>query len=185
MSEFRVAERYAKSIIQLANERGELEAVHNDMLYFKKVCDECRDFRLMLTNPIITSDKKSAVLMKIFKGGFKELTIKFFELIASKGRESVLLPIAIEFHNQYKLLKGIESATLSTPFPIDEAMRDKFKSYIKKMSGLEVELKEKIDPSLIGGFVLKINDKQIDDSIKKRLNKMKLGFSENLYVPEF
>lgn len=185
MSEFRIASRYAKSLLQLADEQKLLEEVNKDMLLFTEVIQGNRDFQLMLKNPVIGHEKKLNVLNLVFKGKVNALTLSMFILITKKHREAFLPAIAKEFHHQYNAKKFIEEATVTTMYPIDEKLRAEFMALVKKISGKEVQLTEKLDENLIGGFILKIGDRQIDDSINSRLKALKLKFSQNPYVKVF
>lgn len=185
MSEHRIASRYAKSLLDLADEQGALEEVNKDMQMFSKLADENRDFVLMLKSPVVAHDKKLAILNKVFTGKVHKLTIAIFQILTKKHREAYLPAIAVEFHHQYNVRKGIEEATVTTTFPIDAALRKEFEGIVAKISGKKVELTEEIDDSLIGGFVLKIGDRQIDDSLSSKLSALKLKFSQNPYVKEF
>jgi F-type H+-transporting ATPase subunit delta len=83
-------------------------------------------------------------------------------------------------------MQGIENAEVTTAVPIDESMRNQFVAAVRQMTGkAQVELKEKIDPDLIGGFVLRVGDKQVDDSVRSRLNDLRMLFSHNPYIKEF
>ena len=186
MSEFRVANRYAKSLITLAHERGELESVHADMLLFSELCDESRAFQLMLRNPIINHDKKLSILKEIFEERVNDTTMSFFEIITRKYREGVLPLIAKEFHAQYNLLKGVEMATITTTYPLEDEQREKFKEVIAQATGKQgVELTEIIDKDLIGGYVITVGGRQIDDSLQGKLKGLKLQFTESPFVKGF
>lgn len=181
MSEYRIASRYAKSLLDLAVEKKVLEEVNKDMQLLTGIADESRDLVLMLKSPIITHDKKLAVLTKVFKGKVNEMTMSFFTILTKKHREAYLITIAEEFHHQYNAHKGIEEATITTTFPLTDALRKEFVSVVERISSKKVELTEKIDESLIGGFILKIGDRQIDDSINSKLKALKLEFTKNHY----
>lgn len=182
MSDIRVASRYAKSLIELADEKGVLEQVHNDMLLFSKVVSQNRDFELLLTNPVITPDKKLAVLTGIFGGKVQQMTQMFFNIVTSKNRESVLTFIASEFEKQYNELKGIQVVTVRSAVPLAPAQRDALIKQLTAETGKIIQLKESVDPSLIGGFVLRVGDKQIDNSVKNSLRKLKKDFKDNSYI---
>ncbi|MGI9544490.1 MAG: ATP synthase F1 subunit delta [Cyclobacteriaceae bacterium] len=187
MSEFRVATRYAKSLLDLAIEQNALEDVHRDMQLFDQVCEQSRDFWLLLKNPIINHEKKLLVLEGLFKDKVHHMTASFFEIITRKNRESVLASIAKEFHRQYNVYKGVEEAVVTTTFPIDDQLRERFKEIVSQTDGTGdggVELEEVVDGSLIGGFVLKIGGQQIDSSVQSKLKELKLKFSHNPYVRE-
>lgn len=184
MSEFRVATRYAKSLLVLAQEKGVLEQVHSDMQLFDKVGKENKGFVLMLKNPIINHDKKLSILKALFKGRVNDLTFAIFEIIVKKHREGILHSVAKEFHNLYNEIKGINKADITTVIPLTEQLRAQFKEIIKTKFGKEAELNEKVDPSLIGGYILQVGDNQIDESIKGKLQALKREFSYNPYIKE-
>lgn len=185
MSDFRVASRYAKSLLSLAEEKGVLDKVHEDMLLFSKTVDENYEFKRILKNPIINHEKKLNILNAIFKGKVQPMTIAIFEIITRKNREAALPSIAKEFHHQFNVLRGIEEATVTTSFPLSNDLRSEFKKIVKEISGKDVELTEKVDENLIGGYILKIGDRQIDDSVISKLKELKLKFSHNPYVKGF
>jgi F-type H+-transporting ATPase subunit delta len=182
MSEIRVASRYAKSLIELAQERGVLEQVKEDMSLFAKTLHQNRDLALMMRNPIVKSDKKLAVINAVFKGKMNDLTLAFFSIVARKGREAMLEFVAPEFTNQYNVYKGITTASVTTAMPLTEELRNELGQRLVAQTGQKVELEEKIDPSLIGGFVLRVGDQQIDSSVKYNLNKLRNKFKDNPYI---
>lgn len=182
MSVIRVASRYAKSLLELAVEKADLEAVHRDMEKLLEISRSNRDFTVMLQSPVIKSDKKLDVLNALFVKDASPVTIAFFGMLASKNRENALLAVAKEFHKRYNLYKDIQEAEVITTFPIDQALRESFTDVVKKISGRNsVELVEKVDEELIGGFVLTVGDRQIDESLDSKLKKLQLQFTQNLY----
>ena len=122
MADIRVVSRYVKSLLGLAVEKGQLEAVHQDMLLFSKVCRENRDFYLMLKSPVIRHEKKRVVLEKIFSNRINPLTLAIIDIVTRKNREPLLAAIADEFHNAYNVEKGIGKATVSTMIPMDKEL---------------------------------------------------------------
>ena len=186
MVDSKAASRYVKSLLSLAIEQKALDNVHNDMLFFSKTVDENKNFALMLRNPVIPHDKKAAILSALFKGKVHSLTMSFFDIITRKNREPLLPAIAKEFHNQYNEYKGISKAIVTSAVPLDDKLRSDFTTLVKKYRDKnEVELIEKVDPSMIGGFVLKVGDRQIDASIQNKLKALKVKFSQNPYIKEF
>jgi F-type H+-transporting ATPase subunit delta len=186
MADSRVASRYVKSLLGLAVEREALEKVHQDMVLFSKVCKENRAFTLMLRNPIIKHDKKREILEKIFMGKVHALTLAIFEMITRKNREPLLPAIADEFHIAYNDYKGIGGASVTTAVPLDAKLRSEIEKIVKKLSDKkQVEIEEKIDPDMIGGFVLNVGDRQVDASIKNKLNSLRVKFSQNPFIKEF
>ncbi|MEX2593494.1 MAG: ATP synthase F1 subunit delta [Anditalea sp.] len=186
MSVIRVASRYAKSLLELSVEKGELEAVHQDMIKLLKMGRSNRDLTVMLQSPVIESEKKLNVLKALFAKDVSPLTITYFNVLSQKGRENVLLASAKEFHKLYNIHKGIQEAEIVTTFPIDEELRKSFIGIVKEISGKgSVELIEKTEKDLIGGFVLTIGDRQIDESLNSKLKMLQLKFTQNLYEKKY
>lgn len=186
MAESRVASRYVKSLLGLAVEQKALEQVHQDMQLFSRICRSNADFMLMLQSPIIKHDKKKDILLKIFKGKVHNLTLAIINILTAKNREPLLPAIASEFHVAYNHYNGISEATLTTTVAVDAQLRSEFEKLVRKLSNKEkIEMEEKVNPDLIGGFILNVGDKQIDASIKSKLKVLKVKFSENPYVREF
>lgn len=186
MADSRVASRYVKSLLGLAEEQGVLEAVHADMQLFDNVCRANRDFVLMLKSPIVRHEKKKDILIKIFSEKVNKLSMSIIELLTSKNREPLLPAIATEFHNAYNEYKGIGKASVTSTIPIDENLRRELEAIAKKLSNKkQVELEEKVDKDLIGGFILNVGDRQIDASIKNKLKALKINFGENPFVKQF
>ena len=186
MVDSRAASRYAKSLLGLAIEQNSVEQVSEDMKLFTKVVEQNKSFELMLHNPIIRHDKKRDILEKLFKGKVSALTLSIFDIITRKNREPLLASIAREIQNQYNEYKGIGKATITTATALDAKLRAEFEKMVKELSHKKtVELAEKVDASLIGGFVLNVGDRQIDASIKSKLKSLKVEFSQNPYIKEF
>ena len=174
----RSASRYAKSLLELARDKGKLDEVHQDMLLFNKVCDENFAFVLMLRNPIINHPKKRAVLHGLFKSKTDPLTMAILDITTRKNREKLLPVIAKEFHYQYNIERGIQEASITTTFELDDSLRKKFNEIIIEISKAKtLSLEEKIDENIIGGFLLKVGDKQVDESISNKLKQLRLKLS--------
>jgi F-type H+-transporting ATPase subunit delta len=186
MIDNRVANRYAKSLIELAIEKGVVDQVHRDMLMFSELCQSNRDFLLMLKNPIISHDKKRKILYQVFDGKVEPSTLAIFDIITRKNRELYLPAIAEEFVAQYRTHKGITKAIVTTSFPLTDALRTRFKTLVgEQTDGKTVELVEKVDPELIGGFILKIGDRLMDNSVKHKLQSLSYEFNDDSYIKNY
>lgn len=180
MADIKAASRYVKSLLDLAVERNVVEEVHADMQAFEKVVNENRQLLIALRSPIIKHYKKKNILEALFGDRFNALTLSFFRIITQKNREKLLPMIATEFHNAYNRYKGIGKASVVSAVPLDSDLRGEVLSLARKMTGTEkVELREEVDPELIGGFVLNAGSQQIDSSIKHQLKILQLSFSNN------
>lgn len=170
-----IGNRYAKALIGLANEQGVLEEVYNDMKFFESVCSENDEFCKIMANPIIRHDKKFGILKNIFENRVNNVTFSIFTVLTKKNREQLLEPIAVEFQKLYDLQKGIQKVEILTPVELTDAQREEFKKVVAAAINKTVELTEKIDESLIGGYVLKVGDTQVDTSVKHQLNELKVA----------
>ena len=168
-----VASRYAKSLIDLSVEKGQLEAVYADMCQVQSVCEESREFINFLNSPIIKADKKIATIKAIFDGKLNAITSGFLTIVASKRRENVIPEMANEFIEQYRSHKNILTAVVTSANGLDAATKQKALDLIKSQLSGEVELVEKVNANIIGGFILKIGDKQLDKSVARQLSNLK------------
>ncbi len=186
MADYRAASRYVRSLLELAQEQGALEEVHKDMQFIARTCERSFELVALLRSPIIKHDKKKAILEKIFKGKVHGLTLAMLDIITRKNRESLLPSIAAEFHNAYNNFKGIQKASITTTIALDKEIRKEIEQIVKTLSDKKtIELEEKIDENLIGGFILNVGDKQVDASISNKLRSLKLLFKQNPYIKEF
>ncbi len=168
-----VASRYAKSLMDLAIESNQLDAVRSDMKSVERVCEQNHDFVLFLKSPVIKTDKKIEVLKDIFEGKISNLSLSFINLITNKKRESILAEIASAFDEQFKINKNIFTAVVTSAVGLDATTKQKVLDLIKTQLNGEVELVEKIDVSAIGGFILQIGDKQIDKTVARQLSNLR------------
>lgn len=185
MADTKLARRYAKSLLDLALERNMVEKVYGDMQLVADTCTASRELSLLLKNPIVNTDKKDNIIRALFGNKIDALTMAFFNIITRKGRESYLEDIAKSFVDLYKTNKGIRIAHVTTAVPLDAATRERIMNIVKQAKGNQVELVEKIDKDLIGGFVLRVGDEQIDTSISKELRNLRNEFDDNLYLKEY
>ena len=179
MSEIKVAGRYAKSLIDLAVENNALESAYNDMVLFVKVVDETPELEAILNNPIVPLDKKTGILNGIFAEKVSKLTISFFKIVVSKGHSAILFATAKQFVQQYNLMKGIVTADVTTATALSAEAKEQIVAIVKRELGAnQVIVNEKINEKLIGGFILKVGDKQFDASIASSLSKLKKEFAQ-------
>ncbi|MXV17593.1 ATP synthase F1 subunit delta [Hufsiella ginkgonis] len=178
MSEIQVASRYAKSLIDLAQEENALEAVRGDIELFLKVCRSNRELQAVLKNPIISPSKKIVILEELFGNTVHKVVLSFFRIVTSKMRSGILFATAKEFINEYNKRKGIVKASVISAVPLSEENKQQITDTIKAAMNGEVLLEAKVDPNLIGGFILKVGDRQFDASIASNLRKLKKEFAE-------
>ncbi len=177
MSVTAIANRYAKSLLDLSVEQNKLEQVYGDMLGFKEAL-KSRDLVMLLKSPIVSMDKKKAVFNAAFADKADKLSLSFFDLVISKGREANLPDMADAFIQLYREKNNISSAKVISASKLSEdklnVVKQKINEFVKSD---KIEITEVIDSSLLGGFILELGDKRYDASVKGKLNRLKKEFS--------
>lgn len=186
MSAIRLASRYAKSLLDLSLEKGQLEEVFGDMKQVAAVIGASRELSVMLKNPIINTEKKHKVVDAIFGKDSNKITKTFLTLMVKKGREAYLEDIAKSFIQQYNTYKHITPVKITTAAKFDEAFTNDLVNKLKSKTGIEnAQIKVEVDESLIGGFVLQYEDKLYDASVSHKLEQLEASFSKNQFVKNF
>jgi len=172
MKSSKSAIRYAQALLDLAIEKNSLDAVANDMKYFSTICAENRDFELMLSSPIVKADKKIDIIKAVFEQ-FNLLSISFIELIAKNRREGILPQIALEFDALLKAHKGIVPITITSAKKLDDSTKAAIVTKVQSSVKGTLEVTEMLDETLIGGFIVRMGDTQIDASVASQLTNLK------------
>ncbi len=177
-----VAYRYAKSLLDLALEKGQLPAVQEDMALVADTCAASEDLRVLLKSPVVRADKKDKVLDAVFAGKIGTLTLTFMTVLVRKGREGMLHEVAMAFREIYRKHERIVVCTVTTAVP----MTNEEKEHVRRIAaarfpGDSVKIDEKLDPSLIGGGIIQVGDLQWDASVKSKLHAIRRTLAENPY----
>ena len=181
MSETKAASRYAKSLIDLSIELNALEDMKNDMATIEQVIRKNPELEAILGNPIVPLNKKAGILNDVFGAQVHKATRTFMDLVVSKGRSGILYATSKQFRVQYNQIKGIVTADVASAVELTEANRAEIVNIVKQQAGAkEVILREKVNPNLIGGFILTVGDRQFDASISSSLNKLKKEFAQGV-----
>ena len=179
----RLAQRYAKSLINLAEEMNQVDPVHDDITLLNAIANQSREFVLMLKSPVISADKKNKIINAVTENKISKLTTTFIKLLCSKNRESVLPEIISSFIEQYNTLKGIHKVKLTTAAPVTEEIQKSFIRKIESAASIKnIELETIVNDKLIGGFVLEMDGRLIDASILRDLNDVKKQFANNDWI---
>ena len=179
----RLAIRYAKSLLDLAREKGQLEEAFNDMKLLDNICKTSREFTNILKSPIIKEDKKNQIIESVTSGRISTLTASFIKLLGNKSRESNLPEIISSFIEQYNVVKGIHKVKLTTAVELSDEMKNNFINRIKASEGIKnIELETSVNENLVGGFVLEMEGKKADASIRRDLMDVQKQFMNNDYI---
>ncbi len=169
----RVSKRYAKALLSLAIENSILHEAYADMVLISKAFSCDKELKIVLKSPIIREGKKQNILSRIFEGKVHPLIMHYMKIIARKRRAALLEGISHQFINVYKAHLNIESVIVTTAFPIDQQLREKVLEVAIKLTPKTIDFLEKVNPDLIGGFILDIGDRRYDASLKRKLSDFK------------
>ena len=172
----KVASRYSKALIQIASDKGVLDVVKADMDTVIELFKNSKDFVLFVESPVVGPTQKKEIFDKIFKGKVNAITSTFFDLMVDKGRENGLLVIAKDFMRRYNVLNGIQTVQFFTSDEVSDGFKNELSNTLANSLGKKIELNSIIKKDLIGGYILRVGDKQIDHSVKGSLQKLRNQF---------
>jgi len=186
MAGFRAANRYAKGLMQFALEANQTDLVYAEMNEVVKIIKSSTDLKTFLNSPIIDVKAKEATLTQVF-ASFSKTSQTFISLVVRQGRENILSKIAEQFITIYDIMNNIVTAEITSAVELDQPMIDKIVAKAKEglAANAQVKVVNKIDTSLIGGFVLKVGNTQVDSSVKTKLATLKKEFLNNDYIPKY
>lgn len=173
MDQSKINVRYARAFFSLAVEKGLLAVLQEDMATVSSVCESSSDFNRLIDSPVIATSGKVKAIRSIFEGKVNPLTLNFLVLITQNMRERYIPSIFRDLGEMYRKSLGISSAVITTASAIDASLVEQIRKELETVSGGKVELSQTIDPDLIGGFVLRMDDKQYDASVSTQLKRIK------------
>ena len=176
----RAAIRYAKALLQNANENSTQAVVFGDMQSVYKTIEDSRELQTVLQSPVIKANDKKEALLKIFSGQ-SEATHLLIKVLADNKRTSLLGKVAKSYVDIFNEQQGVKVATVTTAIPLSSELEDKIVAKVKELTGSEkVTLNREIDPAIIGGFILRVGDIQYNASIANQLGNLKREFSKSI-----
>ena len=176
MSGIRAAIRYAKAILEIANSKGVASEVSADMTLIAKTITGNAELTHFIQNPLIKTDTKKHVVAEVF-ASVNPVTQSLFHLLLENKRFEILAAIAVEYNNLFDVMNGVEVAKVTTAIPMDAALEAKVLAKIATFSDKKVTIENTVDASIIGGFILRIGDKQYNASVANRLHVLKRELS--------
>jgi F-type H+-transporting ATPase subunit delta len=172
MNDSKISVRYSRALFHSALEKKILDEVNQDMILIGEIC-KTPEMKEFLNSPIIVPSKKTGIFHNILKGHVEEITLSLIGLVVKNGRESFLPAIARVFIHETLRHKGITKSVLTTAVSVDAKVKKEITGMISKVFNTKAELEEVIDPDIIGGFILRVDDNYIDASVRNKLNKVK------------
>jgi len=173
MNDSKISVRYAKALFNLVKEDNTLEKHQEDMELLYQCIREIPELKFVIQSPVIRASDKIRVFEESFRAGVSPLTLSFIRLVLENRREENLEGIARHFLMLIRTEQGIRTAELVTANPVDEALRQSIVRLVAKKFNTKVDLHEQVDASIIGGFVLRVGDQQIDASLSSKLKRIK------------
>ncbi len=172
----KTASRYSQSLVELATEKKILDEVASDIKSIEGIIKESGDFRTMLKSRVIKAEKKAEILEAILNGKVNELTLRFAILLSKNGRASLLHEITKDFRERFEIHNRILRMRLISAVALDEETKGKIKAVIKADDWNDIIFEEVIDPSIIGGYILRTDFIQFDAGVKSQLEEIKNAF---------
>lgn len=171
MNSSKISVRYAKALFEWAQEKNILDKIFDDIQLINEVCNY-PELKELLASPLVTPLKKSEFFGALLAGKVQDETLAFINLIIKNGREQFIPAISRRFLSETNNFRGITETYVTTAVPLDKKIVDELESFIKERFQTKVELRQTVDKSIIGGFILKVDDQFIDASVKTKLNKI-------------
>jgi F-type H+-transporting ATPase subunit delta len=174
----RAAIRYAKAVLEQANEGDLANVIFGDMQSVYDTIQGSKELRLVLKSPIIKSEDKKEALIKIFSGN-SEVTKALIEVLTTNKRIELLGGVAESYINLYNESRGVKVAKVTTAVQLTQELNDVVLSKVKELTGSDrVTIENTVDPNIIGGFILRVGDLQYDASIANQFENIKREFSK-------
>lgn len=185
MQDLKIAKRYAKGLMLFAQEAGQEELVYEEMNDLYQIVHDSKDLRTFLITPAIDTSKKHTIVKQIFKD-FSLTSQKFIELMITHKRTNLVMACAETYRNLYEINKRIKEVNITTATEVSDEFIEKILSKITKLTqDQQLKVNRFVDKSIIGGFIVKVGDQQMDNSIKQKLKKLNQKFSNNHYIPKW
>lgn len=178
MAGTRAAIRYAKAILSLALSEKSADKVNADMKGIANTIAENEDLANMLENSVVKTETKKVALLAIFPK-LNKISNSLFDVLISNKRIDILHAVALKYSELFDDYNGKELAEVTTAVPLTKDLETKVLEKVKALTNKTVELKSIVDESILGGFILRVGDKQYDASISNKLNKLKREFTLN------
>ena len=182
MSNYRVARRYATALLQSAEQENELDETARDVELVENTLSQNRELRVILASPVVQKEKKKRILTDLFEKKVGPLTLRFLELLTEKDRESDLLEILGQFNNLVDEKRGILRVEVTSAVPLTDEEGKRLKKKLESYTGKKVISRFKLDPHVLGGFVVRLDDRVIDASLAHQIELLRVKFLEGAHA---
>ena len=180
----KAAIRYAKAVLSLAIDKQNADEVNENMQLIASTIDGAKDLQIVLNSPVIKVDLKEKTLLSIFGSSINNISKGLIHQLIENKRLAILVDVAKQYTIIYDFHKGTQAAIVTSAIPLTDDLKEKILVKVKDIVGKKVTVENIIDPSIIGGFILRVGDQQFDASISGEMNDLRREFDDNLYVPK-
>ena len=169
-----LAKRYAKALVEIGREKDALDKYGQDLATLSELVNTSRDFREVLINPVFTKEDKKRIAGEVLaKVETDQMVINFVNLLIDRKRIDQLDGIEQAFREQVDEIRGITRGEVASAEPLDEAQMGRLTDALSQISGKQVLVSAKVDPTLIGGLTARVGDKVFDGTIRTQLSQLK------------
>ncbi|WP_027580827.1 F0F1 ATP synthase subunit delta [Bradyrhizobium sp. Ai1a-2] len=174
-----VAGRYATALFELARDEKSVDAVKSDLDRFDVLLNESADLKRLVRSPVFSADAQlRAVSAVLDKAGISGTTAKFLKVLTANRRLFAVADVIRAYNALVAKFKGEATAEVTVAEALTDKNLDALKAALKSVTGKDVALNVKIDPSIIGGLVVKVGSRMVDSSLRTKLNSIKHAMKE-------
>jgi len=173
MNESKISVRYAKALFLLGKEKNMLDTIVTDMKLVDELCNTVKDFWLMVESPVVKTSQKRKAVQLVLADKLDAISLNFMDMVFQNHREIFIKDMVRNFLDLCRKDKGIVSAKLTTASLIDGDDKTNLSEMLKKAFNSKIELEEVLDKDIIGGFVLRVDDQELDASVSTQLSQIK------------
>lgn len=167
-----IADRYAEAILMLAEEKGCLDYVKNDLATVSSTIIESKEFKNFLEHPLIKVKDKKDLIETAFTGKISPLVLNLIKILLDRRRMNIFLAVKNSFTKLFNKKFNIISAEITSAIPLDQEIVDIIKGKLSQIVSKEVIISQKVDPAIIGGVIVRLEDNIIDGSVRGKLDKI-------------
>lgn len=169
--------RYATSLLELGLEENCLDGLFEELQGLRQVFDENPDFLKLLSTPVIAKAEKIRMLTQVFAGKISPYLQNLMEILVDKSRFSSFMEIAEEFRRLYNKHNNIQETVATTAIPLSAELAKKLTAKLETITGKKILLQNRVDPSILGGVIIQMDNDQLDDSVRARIDRLKKQIS--------
>jgi len=173
-----VARIYCRALLELAEKQGVADAVGAELGEIAELVERDARFDSFIASPLVDPDDRERFLEKVFRGRATDVLVDALQVMSRKGRLAVLPTLAAVYHQEHEALRGRIEAHVVSAVALSDAARERLTKTLTRSTGLTVDLQESVDPSLLGGLIVRVGDRKYDGSVRHKVRVLRSIFDE-------